>query len=151
MDQRYEVGPRKERINKSPSNSVFIFGNSASFFIQGDIFFVLRYVFNMGIFLSVPLLYLYLLGRYDNKNALKKTDILHFIPFLLAFSFMIFRVIYAKNQIHQFETYGIVFICVLFIQNIVYLIIIYSKLKDLSKRTKKSFRRNVFSKMVGST
>lgn len=109
--------------------AIFLSGNSYLFFNHNTFLVKLVYITNLFVFLSAPLLYLFILCKLENKAALTNKDFVHFLPFVLILICMCAKLINDPQEIAPFTVYGIVLMSCLFLQNLVYMFIILSKLR----------------------
>jgi AraC-like DNA-binding protein len=126
---------------KDDRNSKFILGIlllSFCLFLSGNFVLIFRinmallnlaHICNLIVFLSAPLLYLFVNQRIDNKKYISWKDVYHFIPFIMIMFFMIIK-LYLRQEIFARTNSGLVLISILFTQNIIYLIAINQRLKS---------------------
>ena len=110
---------------------LFLTGNFALLFKVNRSILNFAHIFNLIIFLSAPLLYLFVSQRIDSNRTIKKTYILHFIPFTIVLFHMILKIFFLDEKVFAYTNSGIWLISLLFIQNIIYFIAIQQKLKDV--------------------
>ena len=112
------------------SFSIFLAGNFIYMFKGRHSILELTHLGNLFVFLSAPLLYLFILPRIDNRIKLSVRDVLHFVPFVIVFVIMWLKIYYLDNKDFALTKNGISLIGLLLIQNIIYLALIYNKLKN---------------------
>lgn len=110
---------------------LFLAGNFALMFRVNRSILNFAHIFNLIIFLSAPLLYLFVSQRIDISRTIVKKDILHFIPFFIVLFQMALKIYYLDDKIFAYTNSGIWIISLLFIQNIIYFIAIHQKLKGI--------------------
>lgn len=129
------------------SFSLFLTGNFALLFKVNRSILNFAHIFNLIIFLSAPLLYLFVSHRIDINRVIVKKDILHFIPFALVLSFMILKIYLIGGMRFSATNSGIVLISLLFTQNTIYMGTIYRKLKNVGISIFKKSSVNISSEV----
>jgi len=107
--------------------AIFLSGYAFLFFFNEVLFGIAQFA-NLFIFLSAPLLFLYFLSFVEGKSNINGRDIVHFIPFFVAVSITSYNIIFYPEQLFRYYNIGITLLSLLFLQNILYLIILTVKL-----------------------
>ena len=123
-----QVAKKKE---SSPGRYLFLFifvafafsilGNILLFYKINGLMLKLAHLANLTVFLSAPLFYLFVVDRIEKKSALKKNDLLHFVPFVAIFLLMSYQFIHNRNVFLSQTNLGVILISLLFFQNFMYL------------------------------
>lgn len=86
------------------------------------------HLMNQTIFLAAPILYIYFRVLFSSQYELTWKDLLHAIPFAIAFLTIFNEIIIKKNLQYVFYPQGIIIILALVAQNIIYFYIILKNL-----------------------
>lgn len=107
---------------------LFLTGNFVILFKINRAILNIAHICNLIVFLSAPLLYIFISHKIDKRISLPRKYLLHFIPFIIIIGLMTFKIYYLDGKIFAYTKNGIVLISLLFLQNTIYFVAIYRKL-----------------------
>lgn len=132
--------------------SIFVVG-SLILLMSGQSLFLydLGHLMNLTIFLVAPLLYIYSLKLF-NPNSLKNYKIIiHSIPFILVFLYSFNQIVIEKELFYVFTPTAIKLLTLLFLQNIVYFVLILKDINRLQNGKKDESKLKIFRFLLIST
>nr|NQU89339.1 helix-turn-helix transcriptional regulator [Bacteroidota bacterium] len=112
--------------------SVFISGSLMIMYGQTMTAHSIAHIASLTVFLAPPTLYFFILCKTNPHFQLSWKDLVHFIPFIVVVTVMVFRLSTDKQNVLVFFTpYGISLLTLLFVQNFIYLAKVYQRLHRL--------------------
>lgn len=91
------------------------------------------HILNLAIFLTAPLLYFYFRSYTSENFHISTRTLVHFLPFTFVFLLMSYEVMILGQKDFVFQPYGIFLASFLTIQNIIYIGIILSRMKNIAE------------------
>ncbi|MBN1182866.1 MAG: helix-turn-helix transcriptional regulator [Bacteroidales bacterium] len=104
------------------SFACFIAGNCIFFYTSFRLKYQVGHMLNLTIFLTAPLLYLLYKARVSQQPLSGVKILVHFIPFIIVFTFIGFNIFIRKIPTYPYNKYGIALLSTLFIQGAYYMI-----------------------------
>ena len=101
--------------------SIFLTGTFILLFFRNWQYLYYAHLANLTVFLASPLLYFYYRSLVIENFKITYHSLIHAIPFVGAFSFMFFLMVFQSNHDIVFRPFGIMLISGLFVQSIFYL------------------------------
>ncbi len=112
--------------------AIFITGSLGILYGRTMTVHSISHIASLTVFLAPPTLYFFILSKTNTLFKFSWKQLLHFVPFLVITTIMIFRLSFdTRDVLVVFTPYGISLLSLLFIQNCVYLVKINQRLYQL--------------------